>query len=488
MAARSFSGQTLSVLAALEADPATWRHGYGIAKETGLRSGTLYPVLIRLAERGMVEGALGGPTAPRTSTTASLPADSGRTGFHPGCVGRSRLATAPSPNLNAPPTGRGRTYVMGALTRVLMLVLQMGAGSLGPERRDWADALLAEADETSPGWARITWLAGGLSLTVWEALRHCAVRAAAFIAGTVGVVCITWPGSWSDSAVPVNRAEVPVALGFLAVLPLIVRHYFGPIRDGWPARVIRVGVYSFVLAAIAGMAVQARDGQRLGSYFSDVGIIMGLAFSVIVGYVAVILIATSQRVRLNRSTLPLALAAGSAIVLFPFVRTGLNLYRIAPKWWGLTVLALPLIIGFAVTRLAGRDSRAKVVDPVRQGGLAAICTTGTAALMFAAIATVSIALFPQRVPLQTPPPAANGGCETCQPASVVIPPSLRHEYWVELSIDQAGGAETVVIFAPFIGVLLGAAGIGLASALRRRTRNGDERQAVSRSVALNTHP
>jgi PadR family transcriptional regulator PadR len=50
-----FSAQTLSVLAVFEAEPASWRHGYLLAKETGLRSGTLYPILIRLAERGLVE-------------------------------------------------------------------------------------------------------------------------------------------------------------------------------------------------------------------------------------------------------------------------------------------------------------------------------------------------------------------------------------------------------------------------------------------------
>ena len=50
-----FSAQTLSVLASLEADPASWRHGYLLAKQTGLRSGTLYPILIRLAGRGLVE-------------------------------------------------------------------------------------------------------------------------------------------------------------------------------------------------------------------------------------------------------------------------------------------------------------------------------------------------------------------------------------------------------------------------------------------------
>jgi DNA-binding PadR family transcriptional regulator len=51
---RTFSPQALSVLAALCAAPAAWHHGYGIAQETGLRSGTLYPILIRLADRGLV--------------------------------------------------------------------------------------------------------------------------------------------------------------------------------------------------------------------------------------------------------------------------------------------------------------------------------------------------------------------------------------------------------------------------------------------------
>jgi DNA-binding PadR family transcriptional regulator len=50
-----FSVQTLSVLAALCAEASGWRHGYDIAKETGLKSGTLYPILIRLADRGLVE-------------------------------------------------------------------------------------------------------------------------------------------------------------------------------------------------------------------------------------------------------------------------------------------------------------------------------------------------------------------------------------------------------------------------------------------------
>ena len=56
MASRSeFSAQTLSVLASLCQEPSQWQHGYALASSTGLKSGTLYPILIRLADRGLVE-------------------------------------------------------------------------------------------------------------------------------------------------------------------------------------------------------------------------------------------------------------------------------------------------------------------------------------------------------------------------------------------------------------------------------------------------
>lgn len=47
--------RTVTVLRLLAADPARWRYGYDIARQTGLRSGTLYPLLVRLAERGYLE-------------------------------------------------------------------------------------------------------------------------------------------------------------------------------------------------------------------------------------------------------------------------------------------------------------------------------------------------------------------------------------------------------------------------------------------------
>jgi DNA-binding PadR family transcriptional regulator len=49
------SPQTVAVLLALAAGGDGWRHGYDLARETGLKSGTLYPILVRLADRGLVE-------------------------------------------------------------------------------------------------------------------------------------------------------------------------------------------------------------------------------------------------------------------------------------------------------------------------------------------------------------------------------------------------------------------------------------------------
>jgi PadR family transcriptional regulator, regulatory protein PadR len=49
------SRQTRTLLAALLERPQTWRHGYDLSKETGLRSGTLYPLLMRLSEQGLLE-------------------------------------------------------------------------------------------------------------------------------------------------------------------------------------------------------------------------------------------------------------------------------------------------------------------------------------------------------------------------------------------------------------------------------------------------
>jgi DNA-binding PadR family transcriptional regulator len=49
------SPQTGLVLQSLLAEPKAWIHGYDISRRTGLKSGTLYPILIRLAANRLLE-------------------------------------------------------------------------------------------------------------------------------------------------------------------------------------------------------------------------------------------------------------------------------------------------------------------------------------------------------------------------------------------------------------------------------------------------
>ena len=49
------SPQTINVLLALAVDPAQWRYGYDLATEVHLKSGSLYPILVRLADRGLLD-------------------------------------------------------------------------------------------------------------------------------------------------------------------------------------------------------------------------------------------------------------------------------------------------------------------------------------------------------------------------------------------------------------------------------------------------
>lgn len=94
--------------------------------------------------------------------------------------------------------------------------------------------------------------------------------------------------------------------------------------------------------------------------------------------------------------------------------------------------------------------------------------------------TVTIAIAPQRVPLQTPPPPPNGGCETCSPVSLVIPPGLRHEYSVGLSITQENlPFYLALITAPLLALLPAGLGAGLAEvSLRPRDRPGSPRSTA----------
>jgi DNA-binding PadR family transcriptional regulator len=61
---RSLSAPARDVLALLARSGQGWRHGYDLCRQAGVKSGTLYPLLMRLAAQGFLEAEWQAPTEP----------------------------------------------------------------------------------------------------------------------------------------------------------------------------------------------------------------------------------------------------------------------------------------------------------------------------------------------------------------------------------------------------------------------------------------
>ena len=61
---RSLSSHARAVLAILAEADRDWRHGYELVRQAGVKSGTLYPLLIRLEAQGYLEAEWQAPAAP----------------------------------------------------------------------------------------------------------------------------------------------------------------------------------------------------------------------------------------------------------------------------------------------------------------------------------------------------------------------------------------------------------------------------------------
>jgi PadR family transcriptional regulator, regulatory protein PadR len=61
---RQPSKQMRALLDALLSQRLEWQHGYDLMKQTGLSSGTLYPLLIRMTDQGLVDAQWCEPAQP----------------------------------------------------------------------------------------------------------------------------------------------------------------------------------------------------------------------------------------------------------------------------------------------------------------------------------------------------------------------------------------------------------------------------------------
>jgi hypothetical protein len=372
---------------------------------------------------------------------------------------------------------------MGGLTRALAGLLWCSARLVSAERREWAEAVGAEAAEVPAGRQRVVWLGGGLWLVAREAqMVRRAARALVFVAAAAWVAYVVWPGPAGNPATAVNRLNVAVLLPVLAGLPLLVRWLFGPAATGWTAGVVRSGAYAAVLALTLAKASveQVRDNPaavpRLNPDAS-VPVTTGMIYTwlveslfllVVAGYVAAILAATARRPRVAPATLAAGTGAGVVLGAVMYAVGPLGFTSHATDPWlhgfpvGLAVL-LAWVVLFVGPALAGASAgrcyrrpgapeqvhKAKIRQAIAAGFLAA----AVGALVVTVLGTATIALMPR----------APWVLHWLYPGQH-LPAAVAYTNELTASV-RADGYGLILLTFPVIGFLMGLAGGGMAAAV-----------------------
>jgi hypothetical protein len=310
-----------------------------------------------------------------------------------------------------------------------------GARLLPAGRRNWAEALWAEAHEAPAGWPRLAWRAGGVWLIAKEAPMVRWIGSRVLFAAAAGAAA--W-AAWPAGPAATVRADVIATVLLLAGLPLLARRFFGP-PDNRAARRLRAGCYAAILALMPAKAATElflgavpRGGTDLRTYDvtqcpNAVCLVPGtstgptaasevLLLVLTACGLAVILTLTARRLRVAPATLAIGACAGLGLgaamyavdplgfnkyVTAPWLRgtwadkipAGLPQYLVALAW--ILLFGAPLAAGF----LAGWCHQAPgtpeqlAADRVRQGVTAGLVSGGVAALFVTVLGTGTTALL-----------------------------------------------------------------------------------------------
>ena len=156
--------------------------------------------------------------------------------------------------------------MIGRMTRLLAGLLGITARVLPPARRQWAEAIQAEAGQVPAGWRQLHWLAGGLWLVAREAIM---ARKIVYSLGLGVVAAVAAWAIWlSWRAMPAadpervtDRVRILVGASALLVLPWAGRRsgWFGPVRSGITPRLVRVVGCAGICAL--GVSIVRLDGN-----------------------------------------------------------------------------------------------------------------------------------------------------------------------------------------------------------------------------------
>jgi len=290
-------------------------------------------------------------------------------------------------------------------------------------RRDWVEAVWAEAADVPPGWRRLAWRAGGVQLIVREALMQRRIGTALLFTAAAGAAAwAAWPGPPSYLVISDHRALVVAVIVVLAGLPLLARRLFGPVSRSRTARALRVCTYAAVLAliparnAIDGFRdVPPRGGIDLRVYavintehrIARTESFDGIMFLVIMALcVSAVLWLTSQRSQVAPGTLGTGAVAGIGVGVAVYAVAPLGLSKAATNpWlpgsdvdplvllaWILVLFAPPAAAFVAWRRYTAAGTATAPVAGARQVLGAGLLTNLVGALLVAALGTGTTAL------------------------------------------------------------------------------------------------
>ena len=257
----------------------------------------------------------------------------------------------------------------GRLVCVLSRMLSGAARLLPADRRHWAEAVRAEADQIPARWPRLAWLAGGFWLVAREGGM---TRKIGYWIGAVGiaaavawVVWLSWrTASSADPERETDRVRVLVGAVALAGLPWVARgrSLFGPVADSGVARFVRIGGCAAICSMGLGIVHVDRHAGIHGvvgsGQFSWLRETAGLA--ILIAGIAVPLVLRARRPPIEPGVycLIVATAGFAALIVVPIQA---------------------IAVGFAAVILAATSRRSPVTVATWTTGLIAGVPTAAAA-------------------------------------------------------------------------------------------------------------
>ena len=362
---------------------------------------------------------------------------------------------------------------------------------LPADRRDWAEAVWAEAQDVPRGWKRLAWRAGGVRLIAKEA--RLARRTAGPLLFAVAAGAAAW-AAWPKSSVSLSHGgaldgDVIITLALLAGLPLLFGWRLGPpgTRAG---RWLRAGVYVAVLAIMPAQAIDEafagsvpRGGLDLHTYdfVTQSTPVPGSASGgpdwggeivillITAGFLAIVTALTARRVGVARATLAIGARAGLILGLLVFVSDPAGGKNIINPWVRETVPDMRMLVAWfalasgTVAAVAGALAVRRRRAPGDPGGASPGAEQGLAAgLLTGGVGAVTLVLLDM-------------GTTALMIKSAWVRDWLYH--WQHLTASATYGRElyatwdltvdgVLCVLLPVIGLVMGALGVGLVSMTR----------------------